>query len=210
MTAMISVCKSRRWLAVGCGLWLAAGATAGEIHDAVLAHDVDRVRQLLLEKPDLVNARTERGDTPLYIAAFRGYAKQMIPLLLEYGADPAPAPNDRLETPLSIARELNLKQTAALLLKAGAREDHLSRAAEFRYLVIKRDLAGLSRLAGEFPDVVHARNGYGQTALLLSVSGDQPDPDTTRALLKFGADPNATNNFGGTPCSASTGRRKRR
>lgn len=181
----------------------AAATMAGEIHDAVLAHDVDRVRQLLLEKPDLVNTRTERGDTPLYVAAFRGYAKQMIPLLLEYGADPAPAPNDRLETPLSIARELNLKQTAALLLKAGAMEDHLSRAAEFRYLVIKRDLAGITRLATAFPDVVRARNGYGQTALLLSVTGDKPDPATTQALLKLGSDPNATNNFGGTPYSVA-------
>lgn len=179
---------------------------AAEIHDAVLAHDLDRVRQLLLEQPDLVNARTERGDTPLYIAAFRGYAKQMLPLLLQYGADPAPAPNDRLETPLSIARELNLRQTAALLLKAGAQDDQLSRAAEFRYLVLKRDLAGLARLAEEFPAVVHARNGYGQTALLLSVSGDKPDPATTQALLKLGADPNATNRFGGTPYSVAVER----
>jgi ankyrin repeat protein len=203
MTAMLSVPNIRRWLVLGCGLWLAAGATAGEIHDAVLAHDVDRVRQLLLEKPDLVNARTERGDTPLYIAAFRGYVKQMIPLLLQYGADPAPAPNDRLETPLSIARELNLRQTAAMLLKAGAQDDQLSRAGEFRYLVLKRDLAGITRMAGDFPTVIHARNGYGQTALLLSVSGDKPDPATTQALLKLGADPNATNNFGGTPYSVA-------
>lgn len=202
LTTPIDDFLGRALLAVVLSLSAAAGV-AGEIHDAVLAHDVDRVRQLLLEKPDLVNARTERGDTPLYVAAFRGYAKQMIPLLLEYGADPAPAPNDRLETPLSVARELNLKQTAALLIKAGAQEDHLSRAAEFRYLVIKRDLSGLTRLAQAFPDVVRARNGYGQTALLLSVTGDKPDPATTQALLKLGSDPNATNIFGGTPYSVA-------
>lgn len=151
MAAMIFSPSGRRWVAIGCSILLAAGASAGEIHDAVLAHDMDRVRQLLLEKPDLVNARTERGDTPLYIAAFRGYVKQMIPLLLQYGADPAPSPNDRLETPLSIAREQNLRQTAAALLQAGARDDHLSRAAEFRYLVLKRDLTGLAQMAGNSP-----------------------------------------------------------
>lgn len=206
MAAMIFSPSGRRWVAIGCSILLAAGASAGEIHDAVLAHDMDRVRQLLLEKPDLVNARTERGDTPLYIAAFRGYVKQMIPLLLQYGADPAPSPNDRLETPLSIAREQNLRQTAAALLQAGARDDHLSRAAEFRYLVVKRDLTGLTQMAANSPALVNARNGYGQTALLLSVSGDKPDPATTQALLKLGADPNATNNFGGTPFSVAVER----
>ena len=42
-------------LRVGFGLVLAGviglPAWAGEIHDAVLAHDLRRVRQLLLEKP---------------------------------------------------------------------------------------------------------------------------------------------------------------
>lgn len=175
---------------------------AAEIHDAVLAHDLDRVKQLLLEKPDLVNARTEKGDTPLYIAAFRGY-KQMVPLLLQFGADPNPPPNLRMETPLSVAREMNLRQTAETLIKAGAKEDDLSRGAEIRYLTLKRDVEVLSARLAQFPRLVNSRNAYGQTPLTFSVSGDKPDMNTTLALLNFGADPNATNQFGGTPYSVA-------
>ncbi len=180
---------------------LAATASVSEIHDAVLAHDINRVRQLLLEKPDLVNAVNERGDTPIYIAAFRGYMKQMIPLLLQFGANPSPPPNQRMETPLSIARERNLRQTAEMLIRAGARDDDLSRGAEIRYLTIKRDTKTLTTRLQEFPHLVNARNAFGQTPLTFAVLDGQPDSTTAITLLKLGADPNATNNFGGTPYS---------
>lgn len=198
MIATLSRSGVRRWLGCAGALLLAAGAMAAEIHDAVLAHDVERVRQLLLENPDLVNARTERGDTPLYIAAFRGYSKQMIPVLLQFGADPAPAPNDRLETPLSIARELNMKQAAGLLLRAGAKDDALSWAAEFRYATMKGDAAVVAAQAAAHPAVVNARNGFGQTPLMLAVAMERPTPNVITTLLTLGADPNATNNYGGT------------
>lgn len=175
---------------------------AGEIHDAVLAHDLDRVKQLLLEKPALVNERTEKGDTPLYIASFRGY-KQMVPLLLQFGADPNPPPNLRMETPLSIARELNMKQTAATLLKAGAREDDLSRGAEIRYLTVRRDASELGARLAQFPGLVNTRNAYGQTPLTLAVTDERPDLNVISTLLNQGADPNATNWFGGTPYSVA-------
>ena len=178
---------------------------AGEIHDAVLAHDLDRVKLLLLEHPDLVNSRTEKGDTPLYIASFRGY-KQMVPLLLQFGADPNPAPNLRNETPLSIARELNMKQTATTLLKAGAVEDDRSRGAEIRYLTMKREAATLAERLKQFPRLVNARNAFGQTPLALAVSGDSPDINTVLVLLNLNADPNATNAFGGTPYSVAVER----
>lgn len=183
--------------------WLALSAVAGEIHDAVLAHDINRVKQLLLEKPDLVNERTEKGDTPLYIAAFRGYAKQMIPMLLQFGANPAPPPNQRGETPLSIAREQNLRQTAEMLIKAGAKDDDLSRGAEIRYLTIKRDPAALGERLAQFPHLVNSRNAFGQTPLTFAVTGDRLDPNIPLTLLKLGADPNATNRFGGTPYSVA-------
>lgn len=184
-------------------LALPLALAAGEIHDAVLAHDLDRVKQLLLEKPALVNERTEKGDTPLYIASFRGYVKQMLPLLLQFGADPNPPPNLRMETPLSIARELNLKQTATMLLKAGAREDELSRGAELRYLTMRRDADAVGTRLAQFPGLINARNAFGQTALALALSDTRPDLNTVLALLNRGADPNATNIFGGTPYSTA-------
>lgn len=186
-------------------LLLPFGLCAGEIHEAVLAHDLDRVKQLLLEQPDLVNARTEKGDTPLYIASFRGY-KQMVPLLLQFGADPNPAPNLRNETPLSIARELNMKQAAATLLKAGAVEDDRSRGAEIRYLTMRHEASNLSERLSQFPKLVNTRNAFGQTPLALALSAESPDLNTVLALLNRNADPNATNIFGGTPYSVAVER----
>ena len=129
-------------------LLVARPLRADPIHDAVVAHDILRVRQMILEHPELASARNDKGDTPLYIAAFRGYSKQMVPLLLELGADSNPPPNSRKETPLSIARELGKKQTILLLLKAGATDDDRSLGAEIRGLAHRREAAELSLLFG--------------------------------------------------------------
>lgn len=186
--------------------WFTVGIHAGVIHDAVLVHDLAGVRQLLLENPDLVNQPTEKGDTPLYIAVFRRYTKQMMPLLLEFGADPNPPPNQRGETPLSIAREINLRQGADLLVRSGAREDDRSRAAEIRYLTSKRDVPELSARLARHPHLINARDAYHQTPLMLAVLDERPDGNVIQTLLRLGADPNATNIFGGTPYSAAVER----
>ena len=178
----------------------------GEIHIAVLAHDIERVKQLVKADPKVVNERTEKGDTPLYVAAFLGQSPQMLPLLLQLGADPNPPPNLRGETPLSVARELNKRKTADLLLKAGAREDDRSRAARIRYLTQKAELVEVTARLRETPHLVNARDAYGQTPLNLAVSGGRPGDDVVKLLLEMGADPNATNNYGGTPYSVAVDR----
>ena len=202
------VCRWFRCLGAGCLLvgWLTAASHAGAIHDAVLVHDLAGVRQLLLENPDLVNQPTEKGDTPLYIAVFRRYSKQMMPLLLEFGADPNPPPNQRGETPLSIAREINLRQGAELLIRSGAKEDDRSRAAEIRYLTGKRDVTELTARLARHPHLVNARDAFQQTPLMLAVLDERPDDNIIQTLLRLGADPNATNIFGGTPYSAAVER----
>lgn len=179
---------------------------AGDIHNAVMAHDIERVKQLLKADPQRVNERTEKGDTPLYVAAFLGQSPQMVPLLLQLGADPNPPANLRGETPLSVAREMNKRKTADLLLKAGAREDDRSRAARLRYLTQKAELPELGARLRETPHLVNARDAYGQTALNLAVSGQKPNVDVVQLLLNQGADPNATNNYGGTPYSVAVDR----
>lgn len=211
MTSSCPPAPASRLLKGGLGgifsaLALPLALSAGEIHDAVLAHDLERVKQLIKADPKLVNERTEKGDTPLYVAALLGQSPQMVPLLLQLGANPNPPPNLRLETPLSVARELNKRQTAELLLRAGAREDDLSRGARIRHLTVKREVPELGQRLAETPHLVNARDAYGQTPLNLAVSGPQPDPGVVRLLLGHGADPNATNHYGGTPYSVTVDR----
>ena len=72
--------RAYRTLAACCALALVTfGAKAAEIHDAVAANNVDRVKQLLAENPKLVDARDEICDaTPLHWATTKEAAELLI------------------------------------------------------------------------------------------------------------------------------------
>lgn len=65
----------------------ARGARAGEIHDAILKGDVEKVRELLEKDAKLVESLDPHGARPLQVAAAHPEAA-MAKLLLEKGADP--------------------------------------------------------------------------------------------------------------------------
>jgi len=58
-------------------------AQAGEIHDAVLLGNVVHIGQLLEKNPQLVNARNDKGQTPLHLAVEEG-SKKVVALLLAF------------------------------------------------------------------------------------------------------------------------------
>ena len=58
-----------------------------EIHDAAGKGDAERVTDLLQARPELVDAKTKRGRTPLHFAAERAH-KAVVELLLANEADP--------------------------------------------------------------------------------------------------------------------------
>jgi ankyrin repeat protein len=179
---------------------LPVAATVGELLDATLAHDLDRARQLLEANPALINATNAGGDTALYIATFRGF-KLMTEFLLASGANPNPAPNRRGETPLSIALELNHRQSAGSLRNAGAEENAITRGAALRSAIARRQPEEAARLLATQPGLIASRNALGNTALhLTAMNGDL---NSASLLLSFKADPNATNAGGGTPYSAA-------
>lgn len=82
--------------------------TAGGIIDAASRGDVDKVKKILSQKPDLVNARDSNGATPLHMAAnplskglnraFGNYP-ETVSLLLQSGAE-VNAKNKDGDTPL--------------------------------------------------------------------------------------------------------------
>lgn len=80
---------------------------------AVRKNDVDRVRELLRQNPQLVSVRDPIGATPLHFAAENGH-RELVEMLLAAGAD-INARDDRFHgTPAGWAIEY-LRQNGALL-----------------------------------------------------------------------------------------------
>lgn len=92
--------------------------SAAEIHDAVEAQDIAKVKKLLADDPNVVNARTERGSTPLHFAAALDDV-EMAKLLLEKGAD-IHAVTEKGFTPLHWASSMNSENVMKLLIAQGA------------------------------------------------------------------------------------------
>jgi len=91
-----------------------------DVFDAAAAGDIDRLTELADADPDLVNAYSADGFTPLHLAAFfsRGDAAR---LLLDRGADVgAVARNDMKVQPLHSAVAAQSTEIVAALLVAGA------------------------------------------------------------------------------------------
>jgi uncharacterized protein len=82
--------STRRTFVAGSAALLAAGQTARAdgvgIFAAAEAGNLDRVKELCKESPEVVNARSSTGLTPLYFAARNGQV-EMIMLLQSLGAD---------------------------------------------------------------------------------------------------------------------------
>src|ERR1035438_8758961 len=93
-------------------------AFGGEIHDAARNGDLEKVKALLKDNPDLVFSEDSGGETPLHGAAFKGH-KDVVELLLANKAK-AEAKSNNGVTSLHWAAENGHKDVVALLLAHGA------------------------------------------------------------------------------------------
>ena len=107
------------------GLVLSLGLSAptsfsGEIHQAVEAHDLGKVKTLLQANPSLVNATNDdhRASLPIHIAAASNDTN-MLALLLEYGAK-LEATNNLGFTALHSATWVPADKAARFLIERGA------------------------------------------------------------------------------------------
>ena len=67
-------------------LTLSSTALGGEIHEAVKANDLSKVKKLIKDNPDLIISKDEDGFTPLHLSAANGY-KKIVELMLTNKAD---------------------------------------------------------------------------------------------------------------------------
>ena len=100
-------------------------ARAGEIHDACALGNIDKVKAILDNRPELANSSDSYGRRPLHYAAQRGH-KEIVSLLLDYKADVNVKATERSAagivnwTPLHLAAERGRVDVCGVLLDRGA------------------------------------------------------------------------------------------
>src|ERR1039458_6880749 len=99
-------------------LAVSSPAFSGPIHDAARNGDVEKIKTLLNDTPDLVSSKDDKGDTPLHDAVIKGH-KDVAELLLAHKADVNAKNNDGF-TPLSLEAFIGHKDVAELLLAHNA------------------------------------------------------------------------------------------
>jgi ankyrin repeat protein len=168
------------------------GAGDEAIHAAAEADDVDRVRQLLDARPELIDRGDRKGATPLH-RAVAASSRSVIALLLARGADvharhgagpgdPAGyAPVDH--QPIDLALLWHGRQdveTARMLIGGGAAYDLTIAAA-------LGDLAGVSQMLDRDPGRIGEGRPCGRRPLSAAV--ERGHESIARLLLERGADP---------------------
>ena len=204
-----SVEAVRVLLAAGADARAASSSGATALHWAVSS--LDKTRALLAAGAD-VNAVTQLGRSPLLVASSGHGMSDVVQLLLSKGAK-VDAPDPAGITPLIAALSVDDRQTARLLLAAGADVHSVARIGTTATPLIAAAYRGnvdtIRTLLAHKVDVSTRSaddNGRVKNGLILSgrvtalhAAVSSGELDAVRVLLDGGADPNARDIRGMTP-----------
>jgi len=167
---------------------------------AIKKGDIERIKKLISQGAD-VNAKDNRGMTPLHKAAYYG-RRQIAKVLIAKGAN-VNGTDTAGQTPLHIAANFGAKFVPELLLANGAQVNARDNTGNTPlhdaagYWCVKQDL--LELLLAKGADV-NARNEAGQTPLhRVSMIRRQASEIPAEVLLAHGAEVDAKDKSGNTP-----------
>jgi ankyrin repeat protein len=144
---------------------ISQAAFAGEIHDAVRAGDLAKVKILVAKDPGVVNEKDTRGRTPLHFASGSGN-HEVISFLIVSGAD-INGGDDLGQTPLHLSAARGHRVTVNFLIAKGA--DRKAVCCDGRNLLYSAAAGGLVDLMDSLVKagfLVEAPDRYGRTPLL--------------------------------------------
>jgi ankyrin repeat protein len=163
--------------------------------------DLQKLKAMLRDNPELVSRRNGIGYSPLHLAAQKG-SMDVVELLLANKAD-INARAGRGATPLHKAAAEGHISVAELLLANKAEidaRDNLGRTA-LHWAVLNSHHEMVQLLLANNADVNIREKVFGYTALHLAALGHK---DVAELLLAKGADVNAEDNKGQTPLRIAT------
>jgi ankyrin repeat protein len=174
-----------------------------DIHAAAILGSVDEIESILAEKPELVNDKDEKGNTPLHLAVSILGNKEAVKLLIARGAY-VNAQNNIGATPLHMAlTNLGDKEMVEFLVVNGADINSTLKdnGATPLHMAVGHGLKGIVEFLMSKGADINGRDAIGGTALHhLVQEGQEDDTDMIEFLLSKGADINAKEHvMGGTP-----------
>jgi ankyrin repeat protein len=169
---------------------------SADIHEAANKGDIDKVKSILGEKPELVNTKDDQSYTALHIAAYLGH-KEVVEVLIANGGDVSLEDKDG-RSPLHCAVCHEHKPATEVLISnkadVNAKDKNSRTALHFAASGGQHDIAELLIAKGA---EVNAGNKEGQTPLYLATYNGHKK--VVKVLIDNGADVNSKSKDGLTP-----------
>ncbi|XP_036406530.1 ankyrin repeat and SOCS box protein 2-like isoform X2 [Megalops cyprinoides] len=165
------------------------------LHEAAYYGQLDCLKVLLKAQPGMLNKRSQKDQTPLFLAVSKNHVA-CVEHLLETGADPDIASRDR-ETPLFKACERENAANVALLLNSGAQVNKTcTQGWTALHEAVCRNNVEICEMLLKAGAKISIVNIYGITPLFVAAQSGRAE--ALRFLIKNGADVNSQANDGAT------------
>ncbi len=184
-------------VAVSC---LSPHLMAEEIHDAAGAGDLDKIKEMILATPDLVNQReANTGNTPLHVAAALGQ-KEVVSFLLQHQAD-VTATNQLGLTAIRMAKLRGQNGAVNIMMQTELpkADRKVMLAVEILEMVRSGQVAELKELVLKYPEFDLANAADVRDNSVLHGASFAGNTELVAFLLENKANASLTNRDGATP-----------